>query len=389
MTEMALQTRSEADENLEDEDEIHEAVGAVEELRASVETHQQETDAKIEKRMSEFSADMKKMQTRLNRPGIKRAEAEDDTKIEKRAFTRYMQRGEASLSDIETRNLTTAANGGGFLAPEMFANEIVKNLVQWSPIRQHARVMAISSGEVQMPRRTGTMTAAWVAETGTRPSTETTYVQESLTPHEAACYLDISNALLEDNSYNLEGEISMDAAEEFGRLEGSAFVSGTGVGEPEGLWTAAGIGETMSGSVANIDSPDGLLDLFYSLPTFYSRNAVWLMNRQTMGTVRKLKDSNGDYIWKPGIADHQPSTLLGSPVIEAADAPDIGVGTYPIMFGDLRQGYRIVDRIELATLRDPFTQAGVGQTRFHFKRRTGAKVLKTEALKKLKVGNLA
>ena len=386
MINLALETRNEPDDDLE-LDELETVTTAVEELRSSVETFQKDSDKKLDDSLSDIKATVKKLELRVNRPGSKKADDDDnsETAIEKRAFGRYLQRGDAALSDIETRNLTTAANGGGYLAPEVFANEIIKGLVEWSPIRQYARVMTITAGEVQMPKRTGTMTAAWVAETGARASTEGTYGQESLTPHEAACYVDVSNALLEDNAYNLQGEISADASEEFGRLEGAAFVDGTGSGQPEGLWTATGIGETITGSTASLDNADCMIDLFYALPSFYARNGVWLMNRSTMGIVRKLKDGDGSYIWKEGLAEGQPATLLGRPVVEAPDAPDIEADSYPIMFGDLRQGYRIIDRIQLAALRDPFTLATTGQTRFHFRRRTGAKVLKTEALKKLKV----
>lgn len=387
MTDLALQTRNEPDDDdLDNIDDLEAVTGAVEELRSSVEKHQKDTDEKLEKRMAEITDSVKKLEVRVNRPGSKRTESEgDENEIEKRAFGRYLQRGDASLTDIETRNLTTATNGGGYLAPQVFANEIIKGLVEWSPIRQYARVMTISAGEVQMPKRSGTMTAAWVTETGNRPSTDPTYTQESLTPHEAACYVDVSNALLEDNAYNLQGEITADASEEFGRLEGASFVDGTGSGQPEGLWTASGIGETVTGAAAALDNADALINLFYALPTFYSRNGVWLMNRLTMGAIRKLKDGDDNYIWKEGIAEGQPATLLGRPVVEAPDAPDIAANAYPVMFGDLRQAYRIVDRVQLAALRDPFTRATNGQTRFHFRRRTGAKVLKAEAIKKLKV----
>lgn len=101
--------------------------------------------------------------------------------------------------------------------------------------------------------------------------------------------------------------------------------------------------------------------------------------------MRKLKDAQGSYIWQPGLADGTPNTILGQPYVEVPDMPDVAADTYPIIFGDLRRGYTIVDRISLSILRDPFTQATNGNIRFIARRRVGGQVVLAEALRKLKV----
>ena len=323
-----------------------------------------------------------RIEQKLNRPGII-TKPDEPARVEKKAFATYVRHGEAATG-VELKNLTLAANGGGYLAPTEFVKEIVKNLVQFSPIRQHARVMGVSAAEAKMPKRTGTMTAAWVTETGNRSSTEPAYGEITLTPHEAACYVDVSNALLEDNQYNLEGELSADFAEEFGRLEGSAFVDGDGSGKPAGILQDAAIPQVASGAAAAINS-DALIDLYHALPSFYAANGVWGMNRTTIGAVRKLKDSNGRYLWTDPISDGNPPTILGRPVAELPDMPDVAANALPILFGDLRQAYRIIDRISLSVLRDPYSRATNGQTRFHARRRVGGGVVKSEALRLLKV----
>lgn len=324
-----------------------------------------------------------RIEQKLARPGLIQTKSIEPQDIEAKAFGTYVRQGPEAAA-AELKNLTLATNGGGYLAPTEFVKEVVKNLVQFSPIRQYARVMSIGSAEAKMPKRTGTLTAGWVSETGARTSTEPTYGEVTLTPHEAACYVDVSNALLEDNQYNLQGELSADLAEEFGRLEGLAFVSGTGTGQPKGILTDTTIPQVASGDASEV-TPDALMDLFHSLPGFYASNAVWGMNRTTIGIVRKFKDSAGWYLWQPSMADGQPATLLGRPVVELPDMPDVAANAVPVMFGDLKQGYRIVDRLSLSVMRDPYSVATTGQTRFHARRRVGGDVVKPEAIRLLKV----
>lgn len=324
-----------------------------------------------------------RIEQKLARPGLIQTKSAEPQDIEAKAFGTYIRSGDAAAG-AELKNLTLATNGGGYLAPTEFVKEVVKNLVQFSPIRQYARVMSIGSAEAKMPKRTGTLNAAWVAETGTRAATQPTYGEVTLTPHEAACYIDVSNALLEDNQYNLQGELSADLAEEFGRLEGLAFVSGTGTGQPKGILTDTTIPQIATGAAAAITA-DAVIDLFHGLPGFYAANAVWGMNRTTIGEVRKLKNTSGDYLWRDALSEGNPPTILGRPVIELPDMPDIEADETPIMFGDLKQGYRVVDRLSLSVMRDPYSVATIGQTRFHARRRVGGDVVKPEAIRLLKV----
>lgn len=336
----------------------------------------------VEDNLGTITKSADRIEQKLNRPGII-TKSDDPASVQKKAFESYVRFGDAATG-VELKNLTQAANGGGYLAPTQFVGEIVKNLVQFSAVRQYARVMTIGAAEAKMPKRTGTLTASWVGETEDRSSTESSYGEITLTPHEAACYIDVSNALLEDNMYNLEGEISGDFAEEFGRLEGAAFVSGDGVGKPAGILTDATIPQVASGAAAVIDG-DALIDLYHDLPSFYAANGVWGMNRTTIGVVRKLKDADGRYLWVDPVSVGNPSTILGRPVIELPDMPDVAANSLPVLFGDLKQAYRIVDRISLSVLRDPYSRATNGQTRFHARRRVGGGVTKSEALRLLKV----
>ena len=143
------------------------------------------------------------------------------------------------------------------------------------------------------------------------------------------------------------------------------------------------IGETVSGSATEITG-DGIINLKYALKSAYTANATFLLNRTSLAAIRKLKDINGQYIWMSGIAAGRPNTLDGDPYLEMPDMPNAGAGLYPVAYGDFRRGYAWVDRLQMAFLRDPYTQAAVGNVRNIFRQRVGGQVRDAEAIKKMK-----
>jgi HK97 family phage major capsid protein len=258
-------------------------------------------------------------------------------------------------------------------------------VVLFSPVRALARVMTVSANAALLPKRTGGMTAGWVGETAARPETTVTFGQNRYEVRELAAYVDVSNAMLEDAAFDVASELAFEFAEEFGSAEGTAFVSGDGALKPLGLMQDAGLAYTPSGNASAITA-DGLIDLFHALAPVYRANGTWLMNAGTLAAVRKLKDSQNRYLVDiGGLANAPATTLLGRPVVEATDMPDIGSNTFPVVFGDFAQGYRIFDRVALSVLRDPYSQATNGMTRFHGRRRVAAGVAKAEAIRKLKI----
>lgn len=277
---------------------------------------------------------------------------------------------------------------GGYLAPAEYIREIIKGVTDVSPVRSLARVRQTASKAIMIPKRTGQFAAQWVADQGTKSETDgLRYGMWEIPTHEMFALIDISNQNLEDSAFNMEAEISFEATEQFAVAEGAAFVSGTGVGRPEGILVAAGVTGNNSGTAATIADVDGqangLLTLKYSLKSSYARNANWIMNRTTLGSVRKLKDGDKGYIWQPGIAMGAPNTIDGDPYVEVPDMPSEGAGLVPIAYGDFARAYTLVDRIQMEMLRDPYTQATGGNVRFIFRRRLGGQVTLAEAFKKL------
>ncbi|WP_234838161.1 phage major capsid protein [Sinorhizobium medicae] len=151
--------------------------------------------------------------------------------------------------------------------------------------------------------------------------------------------------------------------------------------------TASGIKEVKTGvadAFPAANPADVLIGMYHGIATTHANSGVWLMNRKTLGTIRQWKDGNGRYLVLDPITAGGVSTLLGRPIVEMPDMDDIGAGKFPILFGDL-SGYRIIDRVGLSTLRDPYTLAGKGQVRFHARKRVGADVTHPDRFIKLKV----
>ncbi len=337
--------------------------------------------------IAKLTARLDKLEAKANRP-VAANDNGDEPSFERKSFGSYLRSGieRASADEVKALIVATDANGG-YLAPEEFGNELIKLLREYSPIRQYARVVNISAPEIKYPRRLTGTGATWVSEIADRTESSMTFEQVTLTPFELATFTDISNQLLADNAYGLEGELLSDYAESFGITEGSAFVKGTGTGQPKGLLVASGIKEVKTGVAADFPAAnpaDVIIGMYHAIATTHAHNGVWIMNRKTLGTIRQWKDGTGRYLVLDPITVGGASTLLGRPIVEVPDMDDIGAGKFPILFGDL-SGYRIVDRAGLEALRDPYTIKLKGQTRFHAWKRVGADVTHPDRFVKLKV----
>ena len=214
--------------------------------------------------------------------------------------------------------------------------------------------------------------------------------------HELYAKPQATQKLLDDASISVEQWLSGKTADHFARTENTAFVSGSGVGRPRGFltyadWTTAGTFQ--HGAIEQFDTgvsgdfaaaPNGidtLITALYGLKMQYRSSATWFMNRSTLGTVRLEKDSNGAYVWAPG-AVGQPSTMLGYPVADFEDMPDIAASSLSIMVGDLRAAYQIVDRAGMRVLRDPYSNKPYVQ--FYTVKRVGGDVVNFDAVKLIK-----
>lgn len=334
-------------------------------------------DPKIDERI-------KALETKANRPGstddvtLKEAEA-----AEKKAFGLYLKHGNAAPAD-ELKTLTVSSDPqGGYLAPKEMATEFIRDLVLVSPVRTIATVRSTSSPSVSYPKRTGITNAAWKGEAQAQTASEPAFGQAEIVIREVNTYVDVSNQLLADSAGEAESEVRLALADDFGQKEGRAFVIGNGVVEPEGFMTNADI-TSLTAAGATVIATDELITLMYGLPTQYRNVGTWGMNSSTLSYIRKLKDGQGNYLWQPSFQAGQPETILGRPVVEMPDMDSIATGKSPIIFGDF-SGYRIVDRLSLSILVNPYILATNGVTRIHATRRVGGGVLQAAKFKKLKM----
>lgn len=323
-------------------------------------------------------------EAKANRPALPGAAGAEMTP-EVKSFLSYARKGEKGMGADEVKTLATDSDpDGGYLVPTNMVNTIIQKLIEVSPIRALADVVTISQGDtMEFPAEDATeFLGGWVSERAARPETQSAKLRMvKITAHELYANPFISQKLLDDSAFNVEQWLTGRIATTLAKMEGAAFVSGDGVGKPQGLLTAT-VSEKVSGAAAAITA-DSLLNLLYDLPEFYASNATWLFKRATLGAIRLLKDSQNQYLWQPGLTAGQPGTLLGRPYAECVDMPAVAAGTYPVLFGDIRAAYQVVDRQGIRVLRDPFSNKPFIE--FYTTKRTGGAVVKAEALRKLKI----
>jgi HK97 family phage major capsid protein len=295
---------------------------------------------------------------------------------------------------LEHKALSIADDtSGGFLAPPEYIADLIKAEVLFSPVRSVVGIRKTGNKSVQQPKRTQTAAAVWIADGAARSETQNpAYGLTEIPTHELTAEVYISFQDLEDSAFDLEAELTNEFAEQFAVSEGAAVVAGNGIGKPFGFTDAGqGVPTTSSGTSASIASNtgakgDALINLAHSVDTPYAVRGRWLLSRQTLGSVRKLADSQGRYVWEPSVAVGMPSTILGSPYTEFPDMPNEAANSLSVGFGDWQRAYKMVDRLSLSVMRDPYSKASNGQVKFLARRRVGGQVVLAKAVRLLKCG---
>lgn len=344
--------------------------------------------------VDEVKSRLDKVARAATRPAMGGAQASDTAEV-KGFVDGYLRRGR----ETELKSLSGATpSDGGYAVPRQIDAMIASELAEISPIRAIAQVVQTGTSGYRKLVATGGTASGWVSEVGPRPETAAPGFAE-IAPPSGDLYANpaASQAMLDDAAFDIETWLANEIALEFARAEGTAFVRGTGLNQPEGFLTsptgtaedgvrAFGMVQYIgSGNATGFDSaPDSrLIDLIHSLKSGHRQGASFVMNSSTLATVRKLKTADGAFLWQPGMVEGQPDRLLGYPVIEAEDMPDIAGGEFPIAFGNFRHGYLIAEHSATRVLRDPFTNKPF--VHFYATKRVGGKVLDSNAIKLLKI----
>ncbi|NYF31153.1 MULTISPECIES: phage major capsid protein [Sphingopyxis] len=356
------------------------AAEAVDELKASVAALKAQVDAQT------VAA------ARLPLDGAKAADPALGAFVE-----RYLRRG--IDAGVEMKSLSGASGGeGGYAVPREIDGTIAATLKSLSPIRSIATVVQTGTSGYRKLVATGSMGTGWVGETAARPETATRSFAE-IAPPSGELYANpaASQAMLDDAMFNVEDWLAEQLGREFAVAEGSAFVNGNGTNRPKGFLTYSTTNEFDSvrafgtlqhlatgaaGAFPASNPQDKLVELVHSLKAPYRQGACWVMNSDTLSRIRKFKTSDGAFIWQPGMVEGQAATLLGYPVVEAEDMPDVGANSLSIAFGNFRAGYLIADRGETRILRDPFSNKPF--VHFYATKRVGGAIIDSQAIKLMK-----
>ncbi|MCH2458298.1 MAG: phage major capsid protein [Henriciella sp.] len=373
---------------------------ATAEVMAAFEAYKQANDerlAEIEAKGTHdplVDAKLKKLDRRLDEISLKAArpvEASPATTGTEQgeAWSRYLRSGdESGLARVDVKSLSAGTDDqGGYTAPPELDRLIEGRLMQASPMRQIASVRQTTAGVYRKPVSLG-VGAAWVAETGARAQTTTAGLSLLEFPAgELYAMPAATQTLLNDSYADVDAWLADEVEAAFSIQESAAFVTGDGDGKPRGfldydvvaeashVWGKIG---SVAGDFTANDAGDQIIDLIQTPKSQYRSNGRFVMNRKTVAAVRKLKDADGRYLWRPGM-NGEGQTIFGYPVTELEDMPDIGTGNAAIAFGDFRRGYLIVDRQGAQVLRDPYSAKPY--VLFYTTKRVGGGVQNFDAIK--------
>lgn len=261
---------------------------------------------------------------------------------------------------------------GGYLVPEEYDKRIIDTLEEENIMRKLGTKIT-TSGQHKINIAAAKPAAAWIEEGGTLTFGDAKFAQTLLDAHKLHVAIKITEELLYDNAFNLEGYIIDQFGRAMANAEEDAFLNGDGTGKPLGLFAESGGGTVAQTLTAAIKSDD-VLDLIYALKRPYRKNAKFIMNDRTLLSLRKLKDNNGNYMWQPSYQAGEPDKLLGYSIFTSAYAPAAAIA-----FGDMSY-YNIGDRgtRSIAELRELF--AGNGMIAYVAKERVDGKLVLGEAV---------
>jgi HK97 family phage major capsid protein len=294
--------------------------------------------------------------------------------------------------------VTSTGSAGGFALPEEIESTIARLMVDISPIREIATVRTVGSSDYKELFDINGAAFEWVGEAGTRSQTNTPDLAEVLpTMGIASARPRASEESLDDLFFDVEGWLATSVAEALAAGEGAAFVSGNGTNRPTGFLSgptpvltadatrAFGTLQCIvSGQAAALPtSADVFYNMIYALRARYRANSRWVTSKAVLSSLRKYKTTTNEYLWQPSLVEGQPERFMGYAITEAEDMPEVGAGTFPLAFGDFREGYLIVDRVGLRITRDEITLPGFVQ--WYVRRRVGGRLRNTQAIKLLRI----
>jgi HK97 family phage major capsid protein/HK97 family phage prohead protease len=290
----------------------------------------------------------------------------------------------SGISSIEIKSLNSFNDdSGSALIGRNLHDHIISNLETKSPLRSIGSVEQISGSYIDFVIENGEFSSGWVAEMSERSETNTSkLIQKRIQVHELYAQPKATSKLMEDSEINFNNWLIEQISDSFIKKENESFLHGDGDNKPKGILVNREV-ESISSEENNSISVQDILNLINSLDQRYLGNASFLMNRSTLSIIQNFKDNNERFIWQNQISTSMKETLFGIPVYCCSYMPKIENGKTPIILGDFKAGYKILDRKNVNITKDPYTDKPF--IKFYAVKRVGGDVLDSRALKTLKV----
>lgn len=317
----------------------------------------------------------------------------------------YLSTGLNTRAVTNTVGANAGAIGaaGGYLVPEEFDKNLIKLAIDISPLLGEVDVQQTGTPDVKIHVDLGGTGSSWVDETGTNglyDATSTpTFAEVSVPFGTLFAKPLISHYALNDSYFDIEAYVTERVGVKFGKDVAASIINGSGTGQPKGILqhslaaTADGARAfgtfqyIASGQAAALPAANTYADKFQDMVTalnpIYRANAKWYVTRTVAGELRKLRDANGNPLWINSYVDGQPDRFIGYPVVEVEDLQAVAAGNVPLMFGDLKQAYRVYDLVGTSMLRDPYSYDAY--IAIKTSKRFGGTAGNTEALKVMKI----
>lgn len=243
---------------------------------------------------------------------------------------------------------------GGYTVPTELSDAISTALEEENVLRKIGKVIRTAS-RYELPFVVNVPIAQWVGETQSIVPSDEEFSQITFSAKKLAVSIRASNELLADSNYDLESHFLQEFTKAIGRTEEDTLLNGESDSTiaPTGLLTElkadsdAQVSISMTGSALPTFNGDDILNLIYSLPRAYRKNACFLTADSTLQKIRSLKNQTQDYIWQPSMREGEPDRLFGHPVFVSPYFPAASEsGDIVAVFGDFQAGYVIAERQE-------------------------------------------
>jgi HK97 family phage major capsid protein len=285
-----------------------------------------------------------------------RDKPEDGEKRYEQAFSGFLRRGLDGLkpeqrqlmaermTELDTRAQSTTNSAGGYTIPPGFLVRITETLKAFGGILNAAEVINTDSGNpLQWPTFDGTSQSGQILSENTQETAlDMTFGSKSLGAFTYSSRIVlVSLQLLQDSAFDLDGFVARQLGIRIGRAVAPHLATGTGSGQPEGLFTNATAGKTGTTGQTTSVIYDDLVDLIHSVDPAYRAqdNCRFVLADSSLKVIRKLKDSQGRPLWEPSLQVGAPDTILGYGYVVDQGVPTMAANAKSIGFGDIRSAY--------------------------------------------------